>query len=71
MVADAASTVMWFEHGHVHTVRCYWDCRQARWQCATAAPEEARAAEPAVIAFEGPQLTVPAESGYERTAVTT
>jgi hypothetical protein len=22
---------------HVHTRTCYWDCREARWQCSTPA----------------------------------
>lgn len=28
---------------HTHTRRCYWDCREARWQC----PQDSAAVAPA------------------------
>lgn len=33
MLANAFGPVPPFEMAHAHTVSCYWDYREARWNC--------------------------------------
>lgn len=70
MAADGTGSVPSFDHVHTHAVTCYWDHREARWQCRGTAPTESTEPEPTTIAVHT-VVPSPPVGGYARPAVTT